>query len=85
MSAGTHAYVSCDHLDMDAPVGRRGCRERVDEGWTKTEARRAAKRLGWTVGVHANGTKRGGDFDYCPAHKPDDGTPPATAGPAGED
>jgi hypothetical protein len=70
VSAGTHAYVSCDHLDMDAPPGHRACKERIDQGWTKTEARRAAKRLGWIVGVHASSTKRGGDFDYCPDHKP---------------
>ena len=72
MSAGTRAYVDCDHLDMDAPAGQRVCPERVNEGWTKVEARRAAKKLGWTVGVHARSTRRGGDFDYCPAHKPAD-------------
>ena len=79
MSAGVRAHVDCDYFDKDAPPGQRICKEQVDDGRTRTEARRAAKKLGWTVNVHAGSTRayslRGGSgFDYCPAHKPG-GTP----------
>ena len=74
MSAGTHAYISCDHMDMAAPPGRRGCPARIEEGWTKAEVRRIARKRGWLTGVHADGTPGTryfrGMWDYCPEHKP---------------
>jgi hypothetical protein len=36
--------------------------------WTKADARREARKLGWAIGVHADGSP-GGILDYCPAHK----------------
>jgi hypothetical protein len=36
--------------------------------WTRADARREARKLGWASGVRADGS-RGGPFDYCPAHK----------------
>jgi hypothetical protein len=75
MSAGTHSYVTCDNLDKDAPAGQRACKEQVEARGSRADARRAAKKLGWTVNVHANSLRpypRSGGlgFDYCPAHKP---------------
>ena len=74
MSAGTHAYINCDHLDKSAPPGRRGCAERIEEGQTRAEVRRIAKARGWLTGVHMDGSPGTRDFrglwDYCPAHKP---------------
>lgn len=71
MSAGTHAYVSCNGHDGN----HRYCTERIDEGATKAEARRVARSRGWLTSVYSNGTKpyKGGPlglFDFCPAHKP---------------
>lgn len=75
MSARTHSYVDCDNLDMAAPPGQRACKEQVEARGSRADARRAAKKLGWTVKVCANSTrpftwKSGDGFDYCPAHKP---------------
>jgi hypothetical protein len=85
VTAGTSAYVWCDYLDMTAPPGRRVCPGRIEEGQTRAEARRAAKKLGWAVAVHVRSTKRGGDFDYCPDHKPADPETASVAAPTKED
>lgn len=86
MSVSTSAWVSCNHLDNEKPSGQRACQETVTDGtdghgprtpglpddawlWTKRDARREARKLGWAAGVHTDGT-RGGQFDFCPAHKP---------------
>lgn len=74
MSAGTYAYVSCDHHDRDAPAGLRLCYARIEEGSTKAEARRAARKAGWLTAVHHDGTpgtrRLPGLWDFCAEHKP---------------
>ncbi len=42
---------------------------------TRARVRQLAARSGWTH-VHVPGTARGHDRDYCPAHKPGEGTQP---------
>lgn len=84
MSADTAARLRCDHLDDTKPSGQRGCLEQVVDGtygertpglpehvflWTRHDAWREGRKLGWATGVHADGS-RGGRLDYCPAHKP---------------
>lgn len=74
MTAGTHAYVACNGWDSTELGGKRYCTERIEEGSTKAEARRIARRRGWLTGVHSGGQpstrKLPGWFDFCPAHKP---------------
>jgi hypothetical protein len=76
MTASTHAYVSCDHHDGSKPKGDPGrwCEARINEGATKAEARKIARRRGWLTGVHSDGTKPSrpswGHFDFCPLHHP---------------
>jgi hypothetical protein len=89
MSAFTHAIVRCDYMAPEGTPPPRGCKASVHDGtyqfdtspefpfgacfWTKAEVRRAARELGWAVGVHSGSMRRGGSFDYCPDHKPEDG------------
>jgi hypothetical protein len=84
MTADTAVKLRCDGRDASKPAGDQMCREQVADGsygertpglpastyiWTKTDARREARKLGWATGVHHDGS-RGGQFDYCPDCKP---------------
>jgi hypothetical protein len=71
VSAYTRARVDCDYFNRDAPTGQKLCYEQVEEGWTKVEARRAAKKLGWLTGVRPDRSGHGSS-DFCPKHKSGD-------------
>ena len=73
MSTYLHAMVSCDYWNPEAPAGARLCYENVEEGFTKAEARKAAKALGWTVNIRSETRRRLrlDGHDYCANHKPE--------------
>lgn len=89
MSAFTHAVVRCDYLAPEGTPPPRRCTASVHDGtyhfdlspefppgtcfWTRTDVRRAARKLGWTVGVDSS-AKRTGTCDYCPDHQPEGAT-----------
>jgi len=79
VSTYLHAMVSCDYYNPGAPSGERLCYQSVKEGFTRTEARKAAKALGWTVNIRSEVARRyrWDGKDLCPAHKsaPEEGTP----------
>lgn len=63
MTALTIGLVFCNHTDYSGDEAPQRCKERVRAGRRASEAREAARQLGWDVG-----SGRGG-ADYCPAHK----------------
>jgi len=72
---GTKTYRCCPEVVTDGLDGgpRTAALPESTYLFTKTDARREARKLGWATAVHTDGSRgRGALFDYCPAHKDPD-------------